>query len=115
MSYDISLVKDRNSVKVGLHREGGTYCLTGSDSAEMNITYNYAWFYYKFLDVDKGIRWLYGRKAKDCIKRLEEAVEELGTDIYEDYWAPTPGNAGYALSILLGWARDNPDAVFEGD
>lgn len=115
MSYDISLVKNKKSVTVELHREGGTYCLSGIDRAELNITYNYSWFFHRFLDAEDGIRWLYGKKAKDCIKLLEKAVEDLGTDRFDDYWAPTPGNAGYALSILLGWAKENPDAVFEGD
>ena len=30
-----------------------------------------------------------------------------------DYWAPTPGNAGYALNILLDWARQYPEATFD--
>ena len=29
-----------------------------------------------------------------------------------DYWAPTPGNAGDALNILLEWAREFPKGVF---
>ena len=115
MSYDISLVKNKESVKVELHREGGTYCMNGLERAELNVTYNYSRFFHEFLDAKKGIRWLYGKKAKDCIKRLEKAVKELGTDQFTDYWAPTHGNAGYALAILLRWAKQHPDAVFRGD
>lgn len=29
------------------------------------------------------------------------------------YWADTPGNAGYALSILLAWARQHPGATWK--
>lgn len=115
MSYDISLTKDGGSVKVGTHTEGGTYSMGGTDRAELNITYNYSWFFRRFLDSEKGIRWLYGRKARDCVERLEKAVEALGTHRFENYWASTPGNAGYALSILLDWAKENPEAIFDGD
>ena len=115
MSYDISLQKNKKPVKVKKFEEGGTYVMGGSEEADLNITYNYCWFYYRYLDKKEGIRWLYGKKAKDCIERLEKAVKELGTIIFKDYWAPTPGNAGYALSILLEWAKQNPDAIFQGD
>ena len=116
MSYDITLSKNKKPVKVKKFEEGGTQVMGGSEEAWLNVTYNYGWFYYKYLDKKEGIRWLYGKKAKDCVKRLEKTVKELGTNQYErDYWAPTPGNAGYALNILLQWAKQNPDATFSGD
>lgn len=137
MSYDLGLYKDKageEPVTVTLFEEGGTRPLGGTNEAELNITYNYAFFYYHFLDDKDGIRWLYGKKAKDCIERLEKAVEILGTRQYVrhlrgwsferkdnsdyeelDYWCPTPGNAGHALNILLTWAKDNPEAYFNGD
>lgn len=115
MSYDLGLYKNGKAVPVNPFSEGGTRPMHGTDCAELNITYNYGWFYSRYLDKKLGLRWLYTRKAKDCIKRLEKAVKILGTDTYRDYWADTPGNAGFALSILLEWAKDNPDAVFQGD
>ncbi len=140
MSYDIHLSNPgrERSVIVNHFKEGGTQPLNGTNEADLNITYNYGWFFFHLLDKDKGLRWLYGKKAKDCIKRLENAVKELGTNRYyrhpdgfkfnndkehdfetesmiHDYWAPTPGNAGYALNILLEWAREHPEAVFDGD
>lgn len=134
MSYDVSLEQDGKPVKVDQHEEGGTYALGGIEEASLNITYNYSWFYYRYIDKKEGLRWLYGKKAKDCIGILELAVEELGTKQYEvqesgfnlmdksthhlkhvDYWAPTPGNAGHALNILLQWAKKYPEAVFSGD
>ena len=30
-----------------------------------------------------------------------------------DYCAPTPANAGFALNILLGWAREHPEGEWE--
>ena len=116
MSYNIELCnKDGKPVEVETFIEGGTLRVGGSFVAELNITYNYSWFYTHFLDEEEGIGWLYGKKAKDTLNRLEKAVEELGTDQFTDYWAPTPGNAGYALNILLTWAKANPNAIWQGD
>lgn len=115
MSYDLGLYRDGVPVQVDHFDEGGTRILGGTDQAELNITYNYSWFFYKFLSPRKGLRWLYGKTGKQCIGRLEKAVKELGTQQFENYWAPTPGNAGHALSILLRWAKQHPDAVFNGD
>jgi len=111
MSWWVSLEENGEPVEVECHQEGGTYCLGGSTTAELNITYNYGWFYKRFLHED-GLWWLDGKKAADCISKLEAAIQELGTQRHQDYWAPTPGNAGYALSILLKWAKQYPDAVF---
>lgn len=145
MSYSIELQdpKTGEPVEVENHEEGSTYAIGGKNVADLDITYNYAWFYYHFLDKEKGLRWLYGKKAKDCIERLEAALVELGVDkhTHDDdapkrnpddpnlvrykgvacgrqpgsYWCPTPGNAGAALLILLNWAKQYPDAVFDGD
>ncbi len=76
------------------------------------MTYNYAWFYFRFLDKE-GLEWLNGKKAKDTIVKLKAAVAELGTRMYGDYWAATPGNAGHALDTLLKWAELHPEATFE--
>jgi len=115
MSYDLGLYINSEPVEVSLFKEGGTYVLGGSDRAELNVTYNYGHWYYKCLSPRKGLRWLYGKKAKDCIKRLEKAVKALGTKRNNDYWKDTKGNAGYALNILLKWAKQYPNAVFSGD
>lgn len=116
MSYDVRLVDPatREPVAVGLHEEGGTYCVGGRDEACLNITYNYSPHYYKAFG-EGGIRSLYGKRAGDCIPDLERAVAMLGTVRASNYWESSAGNAGYALSILLGWARLHPDAVFDGD
>jgi hypothetical protein len=114
MSWYVMLYAGEECVKVESHEEGGTYVLGGTDVADLNVTYNYSWFYYRFLDAEDGLYWLNGKKAKDTIERLEKAVEELGTDQYQnDYWAPTHGNAGHALNILLVWAKQHPDAMWE--
>ena len=117
MSYDIHMEnKDGSTVEVPRFSEGGTQVLGGSTEAELNITYNYSWFYYRYLDKTKGLRWLYGKTGHEVTNRLSDAVQELGTNKYaKDYWADTPGNAGTALKVLLDWAIMNPDGIFYGD
>jgi len=95
------------------HCDGGTFVLGGTNQAELNITYNYSPFYYKYFDKKEGLKFLDSKKAKDCIKKLEEAISKLGIKRDDNYWKATEGNAGYALSILLSWAKQHPDAIFE--
>ena len=116
MSYDINLIGENGEpVEVEKHAEGGTHVLGGTTAASLNVTYNYGRFYRDTIDRHEGIWWLYGKKASECIQRLREAIGTLGTDKDNDYWAATEGNAGYALSILLKWAEQYPDAEFRGD
>ena len=126
-------------------QEGGTQVMGGTKECHLNITYNYSTLYRLTLDKEKGLRWLHGKTGRDTIGRLENAVELLGTHQYErcvdncdkcgsrcgygeglsdpmlpenrrsDYWAPTAGNAGHALNILLGWAKENPNGKWWGD
>jgi hypothetical protein len=114
MSYDVSL-HDANGdvVQVDNHEEGGLYALGGTTDADLNITYNYGWFYHRCLDSIEGLNCLHEQKASDTIRMLETAVDELGTKTYKDYWAPTPGNAGHALNVLLMWAHQHPDATWQ--
>jgi len=109
MSYDVYLGKTK-PVKVKNHSEGGTYVLGGTEDASLNITYNYSKHYRNWLDAKDGLEWLHGKTAKSTIKQLEIAVHNLGIDQSEDYWEPSTGNAGYALSILLSWAKEHPNA-----
>lgn len=114
MSYWVYLNgEDGAAVEAPRHAEGGTVAVGGVARAELNITYNYSEHYYATLDEDDGLRWLDGRKAKDVEPALRKAVDELGTEQSDDYWDGTPGNAGHALSILLDWAQQHPEATFE--
>lgn len=112
MSHWVYLNDKNGPVQVDRHSEGGTYVYGGIAQAELNITYNYAKDMWRTLG-EGGVASLHGKRAGDVIEILAAAVETLGTEQDQDYWAATPGNAGYALSILLGWARRYPEAVFE--
>ena len=106
MSWDISLCDENGCVEVERFTEGGTYAIGGSTDADLNVTYNYG-KHFDFRDE------LHGKKAADVIPLLEAKVAELGTERDRDYWNPTPGNVGYTLALLLRWAQQYPDAVFD--
>lgn len=112
MSHDIRLVSrtlgGEVTCKVVPHEEGGTYAMGGTADADLNVTYNYSQVY-AILDFHPSE--LNDKRAGDCIPRLEEIVAKLGTRQYSDYWAPTPGNAGHAMNVVLGWCKQNPDAI----
>lgn len=104
MSYDISL---ENAGPVPRHYEGGHYNTSGAHEAQLNVTYNYA-KHFDFRALDKQL-------AQNVTMLLQDAVIKLGTEQDSDYWAPTPGNTGYACLILLMWARLFPNATFVVD
>ena len=123
MSYWVSLHDENGDiVDVETFEEGGTQVVGGSTEADLNVTYNYgkpirdamvvADFPYSERFDYFGVSALHGQRAGDTITTLEVGVTILGTEQDDDYWAATPGNAGYALNILLGWARQYPDAVW---
>lgn len=105
MTYWISLNDaDGEPVEVEAFAEGGTYMVGGSTEANLNVTYNYARLY--------NFRGLDGRRAADTVGEMKSAICSLGTNRSDDYWEPSEGNAGYALSILLKWAEHYPDATW---
>lgn len=66
MSYDIQLCDPVTREVLHLdaphQMTGGTYALNGTDECWLNITYNYAKFYYKpNVFGEKGVRTLYGK------------------------------------------------------
>lgn len=118
MSYDIDLVNPVTR-QVLVCREkhnavGGTYVVGGTAKCSLNVTYNYADHYYRVFGED-GIRTIYGMTGKDSSVLLIKAINELGTDLSDNYWEPTEGNARWALVDLLGFALEFPDGVWQGD
>lgn len=140
MSYDIYL-RDRVT-KETVHFDtphqmaGGTYAVGGTTEAWLNITYNYAQWYYKDGvfpnngEDNSGIRSIYGLSGADSIPVLEHAIktlESMTEDLSEEeiqeyknrgaggYWMPTRENAIKPLYQLLAMAKMRPDAVWDGD
>lgn len=140
MSYDISLVdpvtKETLQMETPHLMRGGTFALGGTTEMWLNVTYNYAQWYYKdgvfpIKDGDKqGIRTIYGMSGAESISILKNAIsilEGLTEDIsdadrkkYEEqgatgYWMPTRANAIKPLYSLLAFAQMRPDGVWDGD
>lgn len=108
MSWWIYLEDDSGeSVIVDSHSDGGTYCVGGTSSAELNMTYNYS----KPLALAQfDIRLIDGKRASECIGEMQRVVRELGAVRDSDYWKPTNGNAGAAIKRLCDWAKQHPQA-----
>lgn len=133
MSYDISLcdpvTKETLEVDEKHHIRGGTYQVGGTTELCLNVTYNYAPWYYEHIDKENGIRWLYEKTGAECIPRLKQAIQaiteakqpphdaekHLAKGDPENYWTPTAENAARALCGLLALAQLRPDGVFTGD
>lgn len=147
MSYDISLkdpvTGDTVHFDVPHQMAGGTYIVGGTIEAWLNITYNYAPWYYKdgvfpdrgekgqeFHDGLTGIRSIYGLSGAESIPVLEHAIktlENMAEDLPEEkikdykehgitgYWIPTRTNAIKPLYQLLAMAKMRPDAKWAGD
>lgn len=143
MSYDIRVVHRKTGKTVMLKNKidlrGGTYCAGGTEVAWLNITYNYAKFFYKLWPKNNGekvnttpfaemvngngggIRSLYGRPIDDVITELDKAVRTLKGNKNADYWKATAGNARSALfnlKVICEIARmENPgkDLTIIGD
>lgn len=119
MGWDIDLKKDGKTVQVKPHQTGSILQakmedgnLVPADTAEACccLTFNYGQVYHL---VGFNMDDMNGKKAKETTKHLSDAVEKLGTQRYDDYWAPTLGNAGAGLQTLLSWAEEHPDATWE--
>ena len=140
MSYDIYLTDPVTHEQIELeeahYMRGGTYALSGTTEAWLNITYNYARWYYRAgvfartKKASKGIRTIYGMTGAESIPVLNKAIktlESLTVDISEKerreceeqgctgYWMPTRANAIRPLYQLLALAQMRPDGVWEGD
>lgn len=142
MSYDISL-KDRVTgdtilLETEHFMRGGTYAIGGTREAWLNVTWNYARWYYKdgvFPVKDgeersEGIRSIYGLSGaesipvlKSAISALEKMTEDLTAEEIAEhekdgasgYWLPTRENAIKPLYSLLALAQMRPDGVWAGD
>lgn len=117
MSYDIDLLdpvtKETIEFDEPHYMKGGTYCLGGTTSASLNITYNYAKFFSPLGEA--GIRTIYGMTGADSIPLLEGLIAKLKDDVSDNYWDATEGNAKHSLLQLVALAKMRPDGVWSGD
>lgn len=118
MSYDIGLhdpiTHERLYIDSPHHMAGGTYATCGTTELWLNITWNYADYYYQLFG-EKGIRMIYGLSGAESIPVLDAAISQLKDDIDEDYWVATEGNAKRPLCQLRAMAQLRPDGIWDGD
>ena len=118
MSYDISLhdpvTRELLLAETPHDMRGGIYCAGGTRELWLNVTYNYASFFYDVLG-ESGIRTIYGMTGAESIPVLEAAAARLADDASDDYWEATEGNARRALLQLASLARMRPDGIWDGD
>ena len=116
MSYCVKLQENNKTVELNCSvvDSGINLDLNGSMFlAETDITFNLC-EYFKQVFGEEGLRYLYGKKAKDCIDLLNFGVLLFGSKKEgKDIWARTAGNAGYFLNELLKWAKEYPEAIFK--
>lgn len=140
MSYDIELKDPVTMETIELDAphdmRGGTYQVGGCSEAWLNVTYNYArWYYMDGVfgqkgDNNKGIRTIYGMTGaesipvlKSAIAKLEACKEDMSYEEIKDYvdhgcsgyWLPTRENAIKPLYQLLALAQMRPDGIWDGD
>lgn len=140
MSYDITLNDPVDKKPIEFESKhlisGGMYAIGGTSKAWINITYNYADWYYMdgvFHEMEgdnRGIRTIYGMTGAESIPILKNAItilENCDKEIcgeeqkkYEEqcatgYWMPTRKNAIRPLYGLLAFAQLRPDGVWDGD
>jgi len=119
VSYDIELVDPITREVLLLdephHMRGGTFCVGGEQRAHLNVTYNYYIHFQTAFKDPRGIRSIYEMTGAESISVIRDAVTSLNTDVDDDYWKPTEGNARRALTQLLALAQMRPDGVWMGD
>ena len=115
MSYDLELRDPITGTVLELdaphQMRGGTYCISGTTWATLNVTYNYAKHYISM----GGIRAIHGKTGAESIPLLTACINTLGDDVDPDYWQATEGNAKAALIQLRALAQMRPDGVWAGD
>ena len=118
MSYDIELIDPVTKKIIELptphFMRGGTYAVSGTTLAELNITWNYSQYFCKVFG-DDGIRSIYGLTGEESLPILESAARKLKDDVDDNYWKATEGNAKRALSHLIILAVLAPNGIWNGD
>lgn len=96
---EVSPFEDEGGTIRAVLDENGKLIPAHIEECEINITYNYGPFYYKHIDEEKGLRWLYGRTGKECLPVLTHAVSILGIERCVDPLITI--NADYTIGLIF--------------
>lgn len=118
MSYDIYLTDPVTGETLRTREPhyiaGGSFTFGDTTELWLNITWNYAPFYYRVFG-DAGIRTIYGMRGKVSLPLFDWAVRSLRENRDPNYWTATEGNARAALLDLAAFAKLEPNGVWRGD
>lgn len=149
MGYEIRLIRNGSKAKLREIKDSelpkaGQFALRDANAViseydlEFYVTYNYSWYFYNSIDKNKGIRVIYGLKAKDAIPLLEAALPKIDKFIEEerntkkvlsttwgagepydesdtDYWSVSARNAKRAIENIITLGKLAPQFTFTGD
>ena len=131
-------IKDSELPKSGQFALRDANAVLSEDNLELYVTYNYSWYFYNSIDKDKGIRVIYGLKAKDAIPILESAIPQMDKFLAEErktkkvlsttwgkgdpydeadtnYWSVSAKNAKRAVENIIALGKLAPYFTFTGD
>jgi hypothetical protein len=91
---------------------------------EFSMSYNWSFYWYKYVSEERGFRYLYGKQGRDTVPMIQYLLEQLqGSPVWcinyendgsNDGWRPTIGNAYHHAHRMLEIAKDNT-GVWHGD
>lgn len=84
---------------------------SASEICDLNITYNYSPFYYKYFDKELGIKWLNKKIAEITTYKLMTAIKEFKTNP-DDINYKKEEEAKLILRKLLAFALANPGGIW---
>lgn len=117
----------------------------GNGYVELYTSYNHGYYFYKYLDEEKGLRFIYGKRGRDVLPFLmgmasrlrgspawthnycqiweelswdEQSICCLGWDDegnVYDGWYPSIGNAYWFLQKIIEACIEYPMEIWDGD
>ena len=108
----------------------------GNGCKDLYTSYNHSFYFYHYLDKDKGIRFIYGKRGRDVLPFLYKMRFALqGSPAWTfnscqcfsehdinwkrddglDGWTPSIGNALWFLEEIIAECIRTPNAKWHGD
>jgi hypothetical protein len=110
-----------------------------NDTTELYTSYNHGWYFYKYLDEEHGLRFIYQKRGRDVLPFLLKMRDSMRgspawlTNYCEgdkqvirkdleylaenrtDGWTPTLGNALWFLERIIAECIRSPNSKWSGD
>ncbi len=108
MSFQVALMEPDSAIAATvLRRREGWSTTVAPEPATVEVAYEFGDFFaFEALDRKTG---------RETIDQLRDAVLELGLRQLPDWTLPSRGNVGVVCAMLLSWACEHPEAVWQVD